>query len=257
MPKVTVPLMRFVKARYLFLRDVAGDYRQRIMEEVSACFDVRLSKETLRKLFAEPPSSEPVGACRHEGSTNARPNELTDPCRLLGPCAVSIGCQASSSPGADGAGHDNHSTLSPVQTDPAVFPAPVVSEAADSPGHTEERHRECPSGVPGSGRMPPKGARLIHHVGQILFSACQDAITAFRSDAVGFQTQWIGQILQGAVNIEQSRLICAPSLSLFTGPVRPSPDEQRAALGAMADVDSVIDPYSEVDIDLDLLGEAP
>lgn len=259
------------------------------MKEVLACFEVELSKETLRKLFAEarqsltevsvslpeqdavadlaepgavrpgeeaedkesvPPcqleqrSGEPVGVFQDEGGTNALSDKAAGPSGPPVPCEVSIGCQASSSPAVDGAGHDTHLTLSPVQTDPTALPARTVSAPADSPGHAEERRLECPSDVPGSGKMAPRGARLIHHAGQILFSACQDAITAFRPDAVGFQTQWIGQILQGAVNIEQSRLICAPSLSLFTGPVRPSPDEQRTAFGAMADVDSVIEAYA-------------
>lgn len=286
--KLTAPLIRFVKARYLLLRDVVGDYRQRIMREVLACFEEELSRETLRKLFAEArrklpkaafapagdgaavsagpvelrpceeagervsappvhperPAGEPVGTCRHEGSADASPDESSGFSRPLDPCAVSIGCQASSSQGVDGTGHDNHSTLSPAQTDLDAPPASAASERADSPGHGGERPRECQWGVPGSGAVLPEGARLVHHAGQILFSACQDAITAFRPGAVGFQTQWIGQILQGAVNIEQSRLVCAPSLSLFTGPVHPSPDEQRTALGAMADVDSVMDAYA-------------
>ena len=100
-----------------------------------------------------------------------------------------------------------------------------------------------PSGLPYSERQPTSQLRALQHVGQILFSPWLDMVSFQRPQAYGLQSQWIGQILQGAVNIEQSHLICATSLALFTGPVLTGLKAQRLKLKNMADADAVLDVY--------------
>ncbi len=51
LPKISAPLVRFVKMRYPRLRSVVSNYRKQIAEEASECFGVTLSRETLRRLF--------------------------------------------------------------------------------------------------------------------------------------------------------------------------------------------------------------
>jgi len=93
----------------------------------------------------------------------------------------------------------------------------------------------------GNGPARPVG---LHHAGMILFALLLELFCRHRPWAAGVQTQWIGQVLQGAVNIEQSRLVSAADLSRFTGPVVPGTDPQRAALHGHAFLDAVMDVYA-------------
>ena len=52
LPKLIGPMIRMVKMRYLQLRDTVRNYRQVIAREVKECFGVKVSRETLRRLFA-------------------------------------------------------------------------------------------------------------------------------------------------------------------------------------------------------------
>ncbi len=128
-----------------------------------------------------------------------------------------------------------------------------ISLAADCKSEKNSRSRTstCPGkpssptseGLPYSGRVPGFQVHAIHHAGQILFSPWLDLISAERPRAYGLQSQWIGQILQGAVNIEQSHLICAASLGFFTGPMLVGLRDQRDKLKQMGTPEAVLDAY--------------
>jgi len=94
--------------------------------------------------------------------------------------------------------------------------------------------RGSPPVLPGSGKAPPSHPRLVHHAGQVLFSPWLDLVGFDRPEELAMQAQWLGQILQGAVNIEQSKTICPEGLAWFTGPVRPGLDTQRTELKRQA-----------------------
>lgn len=300
LPKVCEPLVRFVKGRYLRLRNVVRDYRKQIADEVRECFRVELSRETLRRLFVlaredvlnaselmTEQYADSASAARHEavpsdaderdrqsaekaemeqtaqhaatdepgpvdqlgGQPEEHEHRRDDSNNVVaapGACTpdapprteVANGCHLSPKLIGSCNDADNHSPLSRGEDSVPGTPC--------SPFMPLRQGKEAgpTSSIPGSGKEAPTTTRIIHHAGQILFSVYMDAFTALRAHARGVQTQWIGQVLQGAVNIEQSRLICAPSLELFTGPVTSSPDDQRTALGEIATVENVIDAYA-------------
>ena len=99
-------------------------------------------------------------------------------------------------------------------------------------------------GLPYSGQVPSAQLRAIHHAGQILFSPWLDLVGAERPQALGLQSQWIGQVLQGAVNIEHSHLVCDKSLAFFTGPMLVGLRNQRDRLKEMASSEAVLDMYN-------------
>ncbi len=82
------------------------------------------------------------------------------------------------------------------------------------------------------------------HAGLVLFTLLFELFCRFRPFAKGVQTQWLGQILQGAVNLEQSRLIAADNLAIFTGPVLAGPQAQRNALDGDACLERAMDIYA-------------
>lgn len=101
---------------------------------------------------------------------------------------------------------------------------------------------------------PPARRRALHHAGAILFAVLLDLFLLRHRNAPGWYRQWIGQILQGAVNIEQCREISAPDLSEFVGSVKAGTDCQRTALREMAGQEGVLEIYRA---NLALLSDGP
>lgn len=85
----------------------------------------------------------------------------------------------------------------------------------------------------------PKG---VHHLGLIL---ALWLLTQVRQEAfAGLGAQWLGQLLQGAVNVEQSRKLNLEDLALLVGPTVRSHAAQRDALHALASPDSALAAYA-------------
>jgi len=97
--------------------------------------------------------------------------------------------------------------------------------------------KQSPTPLPVQIESAESGKELIHHAGQILFAEEMKGI----EDPL--QRQFIAQILQGAVNVEQSKTLCGRSLAHFSGPIVGSLREQRERLDAMADLDAVLEAY--------------
>ena len=124
-----------------------------------------------------------------------------------------------------------------------------VSKCDSSMNNEPERNRSTK--IPDCAGPPPKvlsggsrSTRGIHHAGMILFIVMLEVFRRDRPHAAALQSQWIGQILQGAVNIEQSRMITACDLACFTGPVEPGVAPQRRWLRQDAGPDAVVDAYT-------------
>ena len=89
------------------------------------------------------------------------------------------------------------------------------------------------------------GARLrtIHHAGLVLFSIWMDVFRAARETVAGVQIQWLCQLLQGAVNLEQASRVSIADVGWFTDTLLGSVRAQRDRLEAMACTDTVLDVY--------------
>jgi len=90
--------------------------------------------------------------------------------------------------------------------------------------------------------------QMIHHAGQAIFA---NEMKGF-SDPL--QRQMIGQILQGAINVEQSKTICGQSLANFTGPVMAGLCDQRDRIDAQANLENVLQVYES---NAQLLADGP
>jgi hypothetical protein len=121
-----------------------------------------------------------------------------------------------------------HPAREPAAELPSEATAGQFAPAASSPAAASVKQSPTPLPAQNAAAAPRGGEVLVHHAGQALFAA---EMAGF---ADPFQRQLLGQILQGAVNIEQSKTLCAHSLANFTGPVIGSLGEQRDALHAQA-----------------------
>ena len=280
LPKVIGPMIRLVKMRYLNLKGVVRNYRQIIAREVAECFGETVSRETLRHLFNLARKEQEVAAtdgndgdgvaCEQENET------LSEDCSTAGNTALNSvdtmanGCPLQEISPLTESPNDNYSTnCLPVESPDAlvyleagstaeVSVVKVVSAGTDdgtdldlgvgqsgpnTGGGTGSQPPSVPAGLPYSNQQPSPQFRAVQHAGQILFSPWLDMVGFQRPQARGPQSQWIGQILQGAVNIEQSHLICATSLALFTGPVLTGLKAQRVRLKEMGNAAAVLDIY--------------
>ena len=280
--KVIGPMIRLVKMRYLALKGVVRNYRQVIAREVEECFGEKISRETLRHLF-KLAREEQERAMRDESAADgpvavggdlvpSQENGLPERIPSDRVETEATTCLLPEISASNESLTDNHSTSfsPPASPDtPAALEMDSTEETAvvrDGSGNSDQRlemdlgsdpstgDTNCgacspPPSVPTtttlpySGMQPTGQLRALQHVGQILFSPWLDMVGFERVHSRGLQSQWIGQILQGAVNIEQSHLICDTSLALFTGPVVSGLKAQRLHLKKMADAEAVLDVY--------------
>jgi len=204
--KMTAAMARYAKRRYGDLRGVVRNYRQVIRGEVLDLFGERLSGEALRLLFRE--------ADRERDEPPKRSIDERSPPEPEAP-AVATGCVCTSDSCVE-----SQSTRNQSPDSAAVWP-PVLDDSSTG--------------------ARPTG---LHHAGMILFALALELFCRRRPAVRGLQTQWIGQVLQGAVNIERSRLVTADDLARFTGPVVAGTDPQRAALHEVASRETVMGVYA-------------
>ena len=108
--------------------------------------------------------------------------------------------------------------------------------------------KRSPTPLPAQTNDTAGGKQLIHHAGQVLFAEGMKGIDN------PLQRQVIAQLLQGAVNVEQSKTLCGRSLAHFTGPIVSGLREQREGLASQADWDDVLQIYRH---NAELLADGP
>ncbi len=128
-----------------------------------------------------------------------------------------------------------------VEADPAA-PQPAEMATALQKDHQSASGisgsvKQSPTPLPAQSAVPGGGKQWIHHAGQALFAEGMAGI----ADPV--QRQFVAQILQGAVNTEQSKTLCGRSLAHVTGPVVTTLKAQRDLLDEQACLEEVIGVY--------------
>ena len=135
-------------------------------------------------------------------------------------------------------------------TDCAEKMSSGCASASDSDTDYAHERNRSPENI-GSSEPPPgilsagsKSVRAVHHAGMILFIIMLELFRREHPHSGALQSQWVGQILQGAVNIEQSRMVTAEDLARFTGIAEPGIEPQRRQLHNLATPDAVVDIYA-------------
>lgn len=203
--KITPEIADYVRDRFHDLRGQCREYNKVIRAGVMKYFRVSVSSERLRWIFEEEReklalSTERGGSDRHE--------------------KVSM-------PGAEG-------------IDPGANSCETISERSDIGSFlpATRNYSLPPGGLPCSGRSVPEKPTLCHHAGLLLMSHWIDALTAKWPVQPDLIRQWVGQVLLGAVNHEQSKRLSFASLSWLIGPAIRSLNHQRRLLGELAETNS-------------------
>ncbi len=131
----------------------------------------------------------------------------------------------------------------------AANKATPCGDKAVSCGSADVPRNQSPAAGGGLPPPPPVLAEAprrplgLHHAGTILFAVLLDIFLRGIPKHGCLYRQWIAQILQGAVNIEQSRLVSDEDLGRFAGPIVPGTDPQRAELRSICGLEAVLDIY--------------
>jgi len=203
--KVTPEIESYVRDRFRDLHGQCRDYNKTIQAEVERYFKTTVSRERLRWIFKD--EREKLGTNPEDDADRAALNG-TDP---VAKSADEEGCGANSCESA--------------------------SENAAIGSFLPATRNYSLHSLPGSGRAVPAQPTLCHHAGVLLMSHWIDALSAewpVRPDLV---RQWVGQVLLGAVNQEQSKRLSFSSLEWLIGPTIRSLNHQRHLLGELASVE--------------------
>jgi len=210
--KITSEIERYARDRFRDLYGQCRDHSKVIRAEVRKYFKVSVSSERLRWIFRE--AREALAAIVEDGSQAG--------------CAQ--GGERAIDPAAPG----------PKGEEPGANSCEMAHErSAIGSFLPATRNYSLHSwGLPCSGRAVPEQSTLCHHAGVLLMSHWIDALTAGWRGQPDLVRQWVGQVLLGAVNHEQSKRLSFSSLDWLIGPTIRSVNHQRRLLGELADVDS-------------------
>lgn len=92
-----------------------------------------------------------------------------------------------------------------------------------------------------SGQRVPEEPKLYHHAGLVLLSPWLDEVTGDIREDKEIIRQWFCQVLQGAVNHEQSKRLSFSSMDFLVGPTVRSIHYQRSRLGEVASYEKSIE----------------
>lgn len=210
--KITPEIECYVRDRFRDLHSQRRDYSKMIRAEVERYYKKSVSSERLRWIFKEERErlATTAEACVQEGCVLG--DELTENMHEQGSNGKGPG--ANSCEGAD-------------------------EDSATGPFWEATRNYSLqPRGLPCSGRTVPEKPTLCHHAGVLLMSHWIDALTVEWPVQPNLVRQWVGQVLLGAVNHEQSKRLSFSSLEWLIGPSIRSVNHQRHLLGELADTET-------------------
>jgi hypothetical protein len=209
--KRTAAIDEYVRRRWKALRkEGCRNYREMLQEEIGDIFDTRLSGETLRLLIAQIKAGE-------NAATEEEPAPLED---------------VASHPMEE-------STCSSGDENDQEQPDPPVPEPSASGAELEGSGLPAAPGgssksIPPFG-LPAQGATLLcDHAGLLLFAGALESLPRALEPAQPVLSQWLGSVLLGAANVEQTKYLNWQDLELLLGSVVRFPTPQREELQRLA-----------------------
>ena len=210
--KISPEIERYVRDRFHDLCGEYRDYSKVIRAEVRKYFGVTVCSERLRWIFKE----------EREKLASIAQLSMQEGCTLGVERAENM-----ADPGSDGGGAGANSCEWGEENTAIGSFLPAT-----------RNYSLQPRGLPCSGRAVPDQPTLCHHAGVLLMSHWIDALTAEWPEQPDLVRQWVGQVLLGAVNHEQSKRLSFSSLEWLIGPAIRSLNHQRRLLGELANVEN-------------------
>ena len=258
-PKLTCEIEDFARLR---LREIYPenryDYSKKIRQEINTCFKKTISAETLRPIFNDEKSS----FRQSEEYVQSNPDKSTSPSNYplvqisnsekayisnlkkivhysnsVGNQTVSTSCKIA-----------NNEMLLPVENRHGKRSNIWDSKTILSGNSSYNRKYSITffrGKIPGISEdpRPSSDTVLVHHAGLLLLRPLIDWLTEYSGETNTRYRQWLGSILSGALNIEQSRGLNYSDLEWIIGPQLWSSYRQREELKTLASEENILDIY--------------
>ena len=251
--KRTAAIVGYVRQRWPQLLDEGcRNYREKLQQEIQRIFDTRLSGETLRVLMAQiraEGASTPNTPAQPELPAEPRaepPPAVADLTATGQSCAPLTSTPAVARGVSTAADEVVRSTAlrEPTCSDPAEQRAedPPVPPSADFTGVDAVSGDDLAAApAPASSNPTPSfwaaapGASILcDHAGLLLFARALGSLPGAVEPREPLLAQWLGSVLLGAANVEQTKYLNWDDLSLLLGSVVRFPTTQRDGLQRLA-----------------------
>ena len=201
-----------VRRRCELLGEGCLEYRATLIREIESIFEVRLSGETIRQIIRGMKDLEPLASVDSEPAP--------DP------------CFAAMIPFLE------ETTCSPTAIlNPEELPEPPPEPSTQA---TFGEIAPPPVAAPASKCSPPSwnpltiGSQLCDHLGMLVFADALSTISQSTSPPEPLLAQWLGSVLLGARNIEQTKYLNWEDLGTILGQTVRFPTSQRDQLTRLA-----------------------
>ena len=225
--KRTPAIDRYVLRRWAELRaEGRPNYRATLAGEIENVFEVKLSGETLRQIVNESKGDDPAPPSLSEADGICPPTDPTPP--PPDPVLEESTCSKNSVTTSDDLAAES---LEPSSQDTSS----AIHPATDSP--------EASKCSPPNWQPQPGDTILCDHVGMLIFASSLATIATATTPAEPLLAQWLGSILLGAVNIEQTKYLNWTDLGNLLGQTVRFPTPQRGQLTRLANpatIDAVL-----------------
>lgn len=249
--KRTAAIDAYVRLRWpQLLAEGCRNFRQTLQKDIETIFNIRLSGETLRHLMAQIRASPAPGAAAPPPDAGEEPAE--EPQTQAADAADEAPCQETTPAFTDPAGvvpgepgevgqttafrestcsvhaADEEYMEADLRSDSSVESATICCETAAAP---EQAASKC---IPSFFPRKPGTARLCDHAGMLLFADALGSLARAVEPPEPLLSQWLGSVLLGASNVEQTKYLNWEDLSLILGAVVRFPTTQREELQRLA-----------------------
>ncbi len=254
--KRTSAIDGYVRQRWPQLRDEGcRNYRARLQQEIEDIFDTRLSGETLRVLLA------PIKTAGAPAPAATAPAESPDAPQAQPPLAPAMAAADLAATAAGSAALTSSPAVAreePAAADEVVRPAALrettcsddAARAEDLPSlpAAEATGEDASTGGATATPSPPASSKstpsfwapapgaaiLCDHAGLLLFARALGSLPGVVTPREPLLTQWLGSVLLGAANVEQTKYLNWDDLSLLLGSAVRFPTPQREELQRLA-----------------------
>ena len=254
--KRTAAIDGYVRQRWpQLLGEGCRNYREKLQQEIQRIFDTRLSGETLRLLMAQikaeavPTPSTTVPPEPPEEPPAAAAPPLAD-LATIGPGSaplIAITAAATTLARVEPTAADEVVRLTAIEEStcsdhadraegPEALPS-ADSTGADRPSGGDLATTPAPASskpIPSFWDPPPGASILCDHAGLLLFARALGSLPGVVEPREPLLAQWLGSVLLGAANVEQTKYLNWDDLSLLLGSVVRFPTTQRDGLQRLA-----------------------
>lgn len=209
--KLNGEVQAFIKMRYRALKlEGKKDYRKIIREELLDEKDIAVSGEALRRIFRKGDDEDNDA----KTSDSAGVDEVLDE-----PSSGDLTCMESiDDPASLPTDSENSAIPSNTENPQGIFPD-VSVEGGESRKPFAEKPPSVLPALPTSGQRIPARQKQFHHVGLFLFLSNIHSVGARLGEGSAACLQLIAQLLLGAVNVEQGKLLSSQALRFMIGEI--------------------------------------